>query len=482
MRKSLSLLFAAALAASAAEPIRAVIFSGNNNHDWRTTTPLLRDILQKTGRFDVRVIEEPAGVTAATLAGFDVIVLDYQGPRWGAATERAVLDFVNRGKGLVAVHAASYAFGGLPVLGAGHKPTGLVEPAWKEYGDMLGAVWVTDPKPATGHGPRHLFTVEPGKPAHPVTNGLEPFKIHDELYRNFRFRPGVNVIATAFDDPAYQGTGKNEPVLWTVNYGKGRVFHTILGHDIAAMQTPGFQASLARGAEWAATGAVTLPPQPAPLFAKDAVRVELITGGHDHDGTFYDVFEGNRDVRVTVNPHPDAFRKRVLKETDVIVLYDSVQELPEARKAVAKEFLESGKGMVVLHHAIVDFADWRWWWEEVVGGRYLLKPDLGMPASTYKHDQEMLVTVTGKHPITDGIGEFYISDETYKGMWRSPKITPLLATKHELNDPVVAWIAPYRKSRVVYIQLGHDRLSHQHPAFRALVHRAILWAAGRLPE
>src|SRR5208282_3656427 len=87
--------------------IRVLIFSGRNNHDWRTTTPFLRKVLVDSGRFDVRVEEEPAGVTAATLAAYDVLVLDYEGPRWGKVTEEAVENFVKQGKGLVAVHAAN---------------------------------------------------------------------------------------------------------------------------------------------------------------------------------------------------------------------------------------------------------------------------------------------------------------------------------------------------------------------------------------
>src|SRR5512140_666042 len=99
MRKLAILLLAAAAFAFAA-PVRVLIFSGYNNHDWRTTTPYLEKLLADTGRFEVRVQEEPAGTTAATLANYDVLVLDYQGPRWGAVTEKAVEDFVRSGKGL----------------------------------------------------------------------------------------------------------------------------------------------------------------------------------------------------------------------------------------------------------------------------------------------------------------------------------------------------------------------------------------------
>ena len=109
--------------------IRVLIFSGRNNHDWRTTTPFLRKILVDSGRFDVRVEEEPAGITAATLAAYDVLVIDYEGPRWGEVTEKAVENFVKQGKGLVAVHGANYTFTGLEVLADNHKPSGLKQAA-----------------------------------------------------------------------------------------------------------------------------------------------------------------------------------------------------------------------------------------------------------------------------------------------------------------------------------------------------------------
>ena len=155
----LMVLLTAASLAHCAAPIRALIFSGRNNHDWPTTTPFLKKVLLDTGRFDVRVTEEPGGTTASTLASYDVLVLDYNGPRWGEATEKAVEAFVRSGKGLVAVHAASYAFGGLRVLGERMTRTDVVEPAWPAYAEMLGCSW-SEAEPRTGHGDRHSFKVK----------------------------------------------------------------------------------------------------------------------------------------------------------------------------------------------------------------------------------------------------------------------------------------------------------------------------------
>jgi uncharacterized protein len=259
--------------------IRVLILSGQNNHDWRTTTPCLRQLLLNTGRFDVRVNEEPTGMTDPTLAVYDVVVLDYNGPRWGPKAEAALADFVRSGKGLVGVHGANWAFSGLVVLGAHHVPTGIIEPPWPEYKKMIGGVW-SDQAPASGHAPRHKFLVRIIDPDHPITEGLPAatFEADDELYHNIHMAPGVHVLADAFDDPKFAGpasaaappaagwphldmtpTGKNEPMLWTVHYGNGRTFYTALGHDVKAEEMAGFSTTFVRGVEWAATGAAKNP-------------------------------------------------------------------------------------------------------------------------------------------------------------------------------------------------------------------------------
>jgi len=492
MRSALRLALFSSLAISSAAPqaslplfqtgkLRALVFSGRNNHDWRSTTPRLRQYLVDSGRFDVRVEEEPAGTTAGTLAAYDVLVLDYNGPRWGAGTERAVEEFVRSGKGLVVVHAAAYAFVGLPVLGDRHVASKIVEPVWPEYAAIVGGVWSLDP-PKTGHGQRHSFPVKFLDRAHPIAQGMsETFLATDELYHNTRMHPGARILATAFDDAKYGGTGKDEPILWTVNYGKGRVFHTALGHDLAAMQEPGFATTFLRGTEWAAAGKVTLPANIDPSRAPDkAARLLVVTGGHAYDTSFYTLFEGYKDIvwEHAASNH-EAFKSDLRPRCDVLVLYDLTQEISESGRGHLRNFLESGKGLVVLHHAIADYNAWPWWYRDVVGGKYLMKPEEGRPASTYRHDVELRARPVGDHPVTAGIGALHLWDETYKGMWISPSVKVLLETDHATSDGPVAWIGPYDKSRVVYIQLGHDRLAHIHPGYRALVYNALRWAAVR---
>lgn len=466
---------------------RVLILSGRNNHDWRGSTAHLRRILEATGRFDVRVTEEPSALTRETLRPYHVLVSDYCGPRWSAAAEDAVAAFVREGKGLVAVHAASYPFGIMPVLGSKMTRSDVIEQPWAEWERMLGARWQNgDPakgEKRTGHSRRHVFEVEWTLAAHPIAAGLPAkFKVSDELYSRFVLSPSIQILARAFDSPEQNGTGEREPLLWTNAYGKGRVFHTALGHDVPAMMAQGFIDSFARGVEWAATGNVTLPPD-LPLEPKDknALRVLLVAGGHDHDASLYRVFEGHRDIRVNVDPHPVAFRGDLRKRYDVVVLYDMIQDLPEVQQKNLREFAEAGKGIVVLHHALANYQQWPWW-REMAGGLYLLKdrPDLNAKGSTYKHDVDLEVRPTGNHPIVRGLPPMWIRDETYKGVWQAPGITPLATTDEATSDRVIAWISPYRPARVAVIQLGHGREAHENPWFQRLLRNAMLWAGSRL--
>jgi hypothetical protein len=459
---------------------RVLLLSGRNNHDWRTTTPFLRQLLVDTGRFDVRVVEEPAGFGPETLAVYDLVVSDYCGPRWGLSTEHALVEFVRGGKGLVAVHGAAYGFSGHDVLADRHVRTGITEPPWTEHAEMVGGWWPEAPSKQF-HGARHSFRVRFVDREHPVSKGLgESFVATDELYHQMTVLPSAHVLATAWSDPATGGTGKDEPILWVNTFGRGRAYFTALGHEVAAMQNEGFEAALLRGAEWAATGAVTLPPDAGVVKPRpDALRVLVVTGGHDYPTSFYTVFEGRPEWRWTHAPSSeDAFAREIVSRYDVLVLYDYSQKLGDEGKSHLRAFAEAGKGIVVLHHAICDYQDWPWF-EEMAGGRYLLKDEGERKASTYRHDVELFVKPVGSHPIVDPVGPLQLVDETYKGMRISPKVTPLLEIDHPDGDRYVAWVSPYERSRVVYLQLGHDEHAHRSVAYRDIVRNAILWSAGR---
>jgi type 1 glutamine amidotransferase len=232
----------------------------------------------------------------------------------------------------------------------------------------------------------------------------------------------------------------------------------------------------------AATG--SLPPPPDLHVSEPragAVRGLLITGGHDHETSFYTLFHGYEDLaRMPVSSSDAAFQSDLRGKYDVLIMYDFSRDLTERGKKNLRDFVESGKGIVVLHHALLNYQAWPWWYKDVVGGSYRLGRDGGLPASTYKGDQKIFVAPEGKHPITRELTPFHVVDETYKNMWLSPKVRSLLITDNPNGDRFLAWVGPCATSRVVAIQLGHGPTVFSHPAYRALVHNAILWSAGRL--
>ena len=269
-----------AMTVAAATPIRVLIVDGESGgpyHDWQRVTPALRKMLDETSLFDVTVISapvpEPAAGPAAVSPQFapdfakhQVVVLNYDAPdgRWSSETRAAFERFVQNGGGVVAVHAADNAFPGWPafneMIGVG---------GWRNRTEQAGPYWffrdgklVSDSTPgrAGSHGKRVPFAITTREPNHPIMRGLPPVWMHqgDELYARMR-GPGKNmtVLATAFSDAANAGSGRDEPQLMVLSYGKGRIFHTTLGHDINALSSVGFIATFQRGTEWAATGAVT---------------------------------------------------------------------------------------------------------------------------------------------------------------------------------------------------------------------------------
>ncbi len=292
----------------AADKIKVLLIDGENNHNWRGTTPELKAILENAGIFSVDVSTTPQGPVAPKLAknatpeqkaehvklmeaykaeekkfqestkgtwhpkfsDYGVVVSNYNGREWPDEVKKDFVAFVKNGGGFVSVHAADNAF-----------------PNWPEYNDMIGlGGWGgrneksgpylrfkdgkyekdTTPGPGGGHGKQHEFLMEMRQPEHPIVKGLPAKWRHakDELYANLRGpAKDVEILASAFSDKTQGGTGYDEPLLMVIPYEKGRVFHTALGHAPETMQGVGFQITLARGVEWAATGKVTQAAPPA---------------------------------------------------------------------------------------------------------------------------------------------------------------------------------------------------------------------------
>jgi type 1 glutamine amidotransferase len=226
--------------------IRLLILSGANNHDWKSTTPVLKKMYEESGRFTVDVTENVPGLSGGDFAKYDALISNYttfpkvQGHRWPAETEKAFLDYIAAGHGLVVFHAASTAWND-----------------WPEFTDLIGLSWQMG---KSAHGANHSFVVSIVDHEHPITQGMKDFQhLSDELYHRQLKHTTAKVLATAFSAKAKGGTGQDEPMVVVTEYGKGRVFHNALGHDTKAMRCIAFQTLMLRGAEWSATGKVTIP-------------------------------------------------------------------------------------------------------------------------------------------------------------------------------------------------------------------------------
>ena len=479
--------FAAFAAGAAPERVRVLFLTGETDlpyHDWRVSTPYLRSVLTNTGRFEVKVLEDVRGLTARGLAGYDVLVLNYNGPRWGGEAETAIENFVKAGKGLISFHGVTYGEFYGQEFNKRWTASSTGDKGWVAYSELIGATW----KPVNiGHGARHAFPVKWVDHAHPVSRGLEEsFLANDELYHKLDLLPNTKVLATAYSAPDTNGTGKNEPIVWCAPFGKGRTFHITLGHDLSAMYQPGFLAAFARGTEWAATGGVTLPATVAANLQpkKDAVRLLVVTGGHAYPTAFYTLFEGYDDIVWTHEvSQRAAFVPKMVERYDAVLLFDMAETLGEKEKASLRAFVEAGKGVVSTHHAIVDYTSWPWWYEEVIGGKYFVNAVGSHGKSTYKDDVEMVaraVKGAANHPVIRGLGPLPVLDEAYLGMWHASGIKVLMEVDHPLNDKPVVYVGPNPAARAIYIQLGHNESTLRHPAYRKLVRNAVLWSAGKL--
>ncbi len=253
---------------------KALIVTGQSNHNWQASAPILKTILDQTKLFTTDIAQTPKekgdmSDFKPNFSKYTIVVMDYNGDAWPETTKTAFLEYVKNGGGVVIYHEADNSFAD-----------------WKEYNEIIGLggwnhrsekdgpyvyykknVLVVDTAKgsAGSHGPQHEYVVHARKADHPILKGLPVNWLHgkDELYSTLR-GPAKNmeILATAFADTSKKGTGRDEPMLMTITYGKGRIFHTAMGHvgkdaTHPATECVGFIVTLQRGAEWAACGNVT---------------------------------------------------------------------------------------------------------------------------------------------------------------------------------------------------------------------------------
>ncbi|QDV71573.1 Trehalose utilization [Rosistilla carotiformis] len=315
MLRTLFLLLLASipLSAGAAEKLKALIVDGQNNHGaWPKTTVMMKRYLEETERFTVDVqrtqytwnggklldeyplndgrkyqsLSKPKSDPdfKPTFSDYDVVVNNFghSAAAWPKETQVALDKFVHSGGGLVVVHAADNAFSEWPqynqMIGLGGWGGRNEKSGPYVFIDADGKT-VRDTSPGRGgnHGPQHEYQIVVRNPDHPITRGLPRSWMHtkDELYQQLRGPADkMTILATAFAAEDFKGTGRHEPMMMTIDYGKGRVYHTPMGHADYSMECVGFITTLIRGTEWAATGDVTLTevPKDFPSFDKASKR------------------------------------------------------------------------------------------------------------------------------------------------------------------------------------------------------------------
>jgi len=340
--------------------MNALIVTGQNNHNWQKSSRYLQDIIEKSGLFTAEINQSPA--QGEDMSGFiidfspyDVVVLDYNGDEWPEETKNNFVQYVENGGGVVVYHASDNAF-----------------PDWPEYNEMIGlGGWngrdensgpyvyiedgevVRDDSPGGGgtHGAQREFLVEAFQPDHPIINQLPQKWMHakDELYANMR-GPAKNMEILAFAHSLK--TGKNEPMLMTITYGEGRIFHTMLGHAgdgnfFPAMECAGFVTTTQRGAEWAATGKVTLENSENLPTENETLRWPFFENIHGDISPFV-----NRMKAYEIGQSDESFTilKSLMQEninnpekmneyhTVIIDLLESSKTSDECKKILLKEF------------------------------------------------------------------------------------------------------------------------------------------------
>jgi type 1 glutamine amidotransferase len=205
-------------------------------HNWHEVSQALRAVLASTGKFEVRIAEDPGILeSSSSLQRYDAVLLamyNAKTPTLAPQAKENLLNFVKNGKGLVLTHLASASF-----------------KEWPEFAQLCGRHWVMG---KSGHGPRSTFKARIAKKDDPITSGLEDFEADDELYAKLDSDAPITVLVEADSD----WSKKTEPLAFTLNYGQGRVFHETFGHDGKALQNPSVQKLIQRGTQWAATGKV----------------------------------------------------------------------------------------------------------------------------------------------------------------------------------------------------------------------------------
>jgi type 1 glutamine amidotransferase len=313
---------------------KALIVTGQSTNNQEVTSPILKKILEQTGLFSASIVKSPAkGADMSSFSPdfskYNVVVIDYNGDEWPEKTKTSFTDYVRNGGGVVICQSAGNSF-----------------PGWKEYNTMCGVAGQAD-----NNGKPHEFEVRMANSENPVTKGLPMRWIHaSDLLHSRLGTPAENteVLATAYSDTTIGGSGKNEPVLIAVTYGKGRIFHTTLGYsekeDDPAMKCSGFITTFQRGAEWAATGNVIQQiPLDFPSAAAVVIRPQLkpLTLEEDFQGIIsYQTDRSTRyitDIEARIRNAAGNPEELLKIEKKMVEVLKNNTATPESKKLILRE-------------------------------------------------------------------------------------------------------------------------------------------------
>jgi len=448
---------------------KVLIVTGQDypGHKWPETAPVLAEAIGKDPRLQVKVTEDPKFLASAELNDYDVIVLhfmDWEQPDPGEEARAKLKRCVEGGKGLVLVHFACGAF-----------------QEWPEFRALAGRVW--DPK-LRGHDPFGTFRVEITEPEHPIMKGMKPFDTTDELYTCLTGDRPIQILAKArskVDDKDY-------PMAFVFDYGKGRVFHSVLGHDAPSLANPPVAELFRRACAWAAG----LDPVALPK------KVVLIAGKASHGAGEHDYDNGVRLLKQCLDTSPNigpietetAFNgwpedPAALDTADTIVVYADGYEQhpffasPEHEKTIAR-LMERGTGLVCLHYAVAPrrteeaeatFMQW-------IGGLY--KDGY----SKNPINEVEVISPSPEHPIGRGLTPYTTKDEFYYQIkfTDDAHVTPIATAMLPKDNPkpeTLAWAFERPNGgRSFGFTGGHFHKNWDIEPYRKMVLNAILWTAG----
>lgn len=213
--------------------------------------------------------------------------------------------------------------------------------------------------------------------------------------------------------------------------------------------------------------------------AKDT-RILIVTGGHDFDRElFFKMFDSFESISYKELKHPEAnlqLGQIDPKTFDAVVFYDMPRTISEAEKESYHKLLKLGKGLVFLHHSLASYQDWDEF-KTIIGGKY--HEEINSPqSSTYQHNVKFQVMIKDKNNlVTKGVADFEVLDEVYGNAEVLPEVTVLLTTNNPKSSAIIGWTHSREKSRIVYIQPGHDNNSWTNPSYQQIVRQAIKYVA-----